>query len=202
MKGRLLIVLALVIQALFASGDALTSDYADDAIIVRFKAGAVTMPGGKGKAPPGDISFSPQALGDSMVALAADTLEDVGSLWNDVDLKSGLLSFKDIYRVTFPDTIEIDEALARIGGFPGVREAENIYKVEYFWTPNDPLFSDYQWQLENTGQVHYGLPDADMDLSAAWDSVRGGDFPVYVLDTGIADHDDLTHVDCVACVGC
>ena len=58
------------------------------------------------------------------------------------------------------------------------------------WTPNDPYFSD-QWHLENTGQDN-GVSGEDVNITGAWNSVRGTGVVIGVVDDGLEwDHDDL-----------
>lgn len=71
--------------------------------------------------------------------------------------------------------------------------------------PNDPLFSPYQWNLDNTGQtICYGsgstslicysnlTADADIDAPEAWDITTGARVRIAVLSTGVElDHPDL-----------
>ena len=58
------------------------------------------------------------------------------------------------------------------------------------WTPNDPYFSD-QWHLENTGQDN-GVFGEDVNITGAWNSVRGTGVVIGVVDDGLEwDHDDL-----------
>ncbi|RME48944.1 MAG: hypothetical protein D6791_02035 [Chloroflexi bacterium] len=71
--------------------------------------------------------------------------------------------------------------------------------------PNDPLFSPYQWNLNNTGQsICYGsgsttlvcysnlTADADIDAPEAWDVTTGAMVRIAVLSTGVElDHPDL-----------
>ena len=60
------------------------------------------------------------------------------------------------------------------------------------WTPNDPKFSD-QWHLENTGQTSGGLAGEDANLTGAWQSYRGTDVMIGIVDDGLDhEHPDLT----------
>jgi len=73
---------------------------------------------------------------------------------------------------------------------PAVDWAEPNYLRYPSKTPNDPLFSQ-QWHLLNRGQQG-GLPGADIQAAAAWDSTTGDRrVVVAVVDTGI----DYAHPD-------
>lgn len=58
-------------------------------------------------------------------------------------------------------------------------------------TPDDPLYANWQWNLNNTGQSG-GTPDADIDAPEAWDITTGShEIIIAVLDSGV----DLEHPD-------
>ena len=70
--------------------------------------------------------------------------------------------------------------------YPLVKK-ENIPR----WTPNDPYFSN-QWHLENTGQDN-GVSGEDVNITGAWDSVRGTGVVIGVVDDGLElGHPDLS----------
>ena len=59
------------------------------------------------------------------------------------------------------------------------------------WTPNDTYFSQ-QWHLENTGQDN-GVSGEDVNITGAWNSVRGTGVVIGVVDDGLEwDHEDLS----------
>ena len=59
------------------------------------------------------------------------------------------------------------------------------------WTPNDTYFSN-QWHLENTGQDN-GVAGEDVNITGAWNSVRGTGIVIGVVDDGLEwDHEDLS----------
>ena len=59
------------------------------------------------------------------------------------------------------------------------------------WTPNDTYFSE-QWHLENTGQDN-GVSGEDVNITGAWNSVRGTGVVIGVVDDGLEwDHEDLS----------
>jgi len=59
-------------------------------------------------------------------------------------------------------------------------------------TPNDPLFPS-QWHLHNTGtQVPYSVAGEDINVTTAWDTVRGLGVNIAIVDEGVdLDHPDL-----------
>lgn len=60
------------------------------------------------------------------------------------------------------------------------------------FVPNDPLYSTYQWHLNNVG---FGAPfinGNDANITSAWDQVTGAGVNILIVDEGIAlDHEDL-----------
>jgi len=64
------------------------------------------------------------------------------------------------------------------------------------WTPNDPYFEPYQWNLKNTGQSiqgQEGVEGWDCNASAAWEIEKGDtNVVVAVKDSGVDfEHEDL-----------
>ncbi|GIQ96453.1 MAG: hypothetical protein CM15mP1_3490 [Methanobacteriota archaeon] len=73
-----------------------------------------------------------------------------------------------------------------------IEVAYPLVEVQHYprWTPNDPYFSD-QWHLENTGQDN-GVSGEDVNITGAWNNVRGTGVVIGVVDDGLEwDHDDL-----------
>ena len=87
-----------------------------------------------------------------------------------------------IYRVRFPDAVDVRRAARLFGGDPSVAYAEPIVAHYLEETPNDPDFSR-QWFLEN------------IEAEAAWDVHKGEDgaeIVVGISDSGVAwRHEDL-----------
>ncbi len=124
--------------------------------------------------------------------------------------KSGLSSLLDnIYLVSFPDTTDVRQVIARLQTNAAIRIAEPDYKVELYSWPTDSLF-DQQWYLHNTGQgfyaiernigpdndvlyIRHGLPGEDVNLAPIYDNPPADSVPVLVgiIDTGI----DYLHPD-------
>lgn len=113
---------------------------------------------------------------------------------------SGPLS--NLFKLIFPDDIDIFEIIKYYSQLPIVEYVEPNYIYHYCLEPNDPLFS-LQWSLKNIGQEYPwdgrfnpppGTPDSDIDASEAWDINTGGsDIVVAVIDTGV----DYNHPDLV-----
>ena len=73
-----------------------------------------------------------------------------------------------------------------------IEVAYPLVEVQHYprWTPNDPYFSN-QWHLENTGQDN-GVSGEDVNITGAWNNVRGTGVVIGVVDDGLEwDHDDL-----------
>jgi len=73
----------------------------------------------------------------------------------------------------------VEQALARIRGEAGVEYVEPNYLAYAQFTPNDPLYSPFQWHLDNP--VNGGI-----NVESAWDISTGAGVTVAVVDTGVA----------------
>ncbi|MBI3941933.1 MAG: S8 family serine peptidase [Chloroflexi bacterium] len=132
---------------------------------------------------------------------------DVKKLINEQGLSiSSEMLLSNTYRVKVPEGQETAIA-AQLGKQQNVLYAEPDYlilgKAEGKFIslkpdnltglsglPNDPLFTRYQWNLQNTGQTG-GQSGADIRASEAWDVTTGNDFILAVISTGV----DLGHRD-------
>lgn len=107
--------------------------------------------------------------------------------------------------VKLPERVDVDVAIAELSADPNVAYAEpNLLRYPMETVPNDPSFTE-QWGLQNTGQSHgisnsttqtaAGTPDADMDVTEAWDVTQGDeDTVIAILDSGV----DTSHPDLAA----
>ncbi len=91
--------------------------------------------------------------------------------------------------------IATEDALAILRALPMVEFAEPDWIVRPLVTPNDTYYS-LQYGLHNTGQSIRGIngiPDADIDAPAAWDTLTGdASFVIAVIDSGVQwSHPDL-----------
>ncbi|MFL5398221.1 MAG: S8 family peptidase [Myxococcales bacterium] len=70
------------------------------------------------------------------------------------------------------------ETLAALRARPDVHFAEPVVRIRALWEPDDPGFGK-QWHLKAAG------------APSAWDATRGGGVTVAIIDTGVAQVDDL-----------
>lgn len=104
--------------------------------------------------------------------------------------KLGLLR---IYKITFKQDVNIEEALKAYSSNPDIEYAEPDYLHELHYLPNDPYFYTKQWNLHNDS-IYNGSHYADIDAPEAWDVTRGDNkITIAIVDTGIqTDHPDLS----------
>ena len=104
--------------------------------------------------------------------------------------KLGLLR---IYKITFKQDVNIEEALKAYNSNPDIEYAEPDYLHELHYLPNDPYFYTKQWNLHNDS-IYNGSHYADIDAPEAWDITRGNNkITIAIVDTGIqTDHPDLS----------
>ncbi|MGD8922569.1 MAG: S8 family serine peptidase [Candidatus Zixiibacteriota bacterium] len=96
-------------------------------------------------------------------------------------VNSGLRDLSRFYELQFPDTVAVEEVVAKLLDDPAVRHAEAVYAYPvYDITPNDPDIT-YQWY------------DDKMLLPAAWELETGSDsIKLGMIDTGVNyKHGDL-----------
>jgi len=82
--------------------------------------------------------------------------------------------------ISLPAGASVEAALATYNNNPSVEYAEPNYMAYADTVPNDPLYSPYQWNLDNaTG--------SGINAEQAWDITTGShDVIVAVIDTGVA----------------
>jgi subtilisin family serine protease len=93
-------------------------------------------------------------------------------------------------------SLPLDRAMALLRANPLVEYVEPDYIVQHDVgsLPNDERFPEL-WGLDNTGQVSWGTPDADIDGPEAWSLETGNTgVVVAVIDSGV----DYTHPDIAA----
>ncbi|MFH1827022.1 MAG: S8 family serine peptidase [bacterium] len=78
-----------------------------------------------------------------------------------------------------------EKVIAALSQNPNVEFAELDYFAEALTIPNDPYFAN-QWGLEN-------INDADIDAPTAWETTKGNETIVAILDSGVSkNHPDLS----------
>lgn len=98
----------------------------------------------------------------------------------------------DTYIYNLPSSVSRLEVGKQLQHTPGIVYAYPLVKVQQQprFIPNDPLFP-LQWHLQNTGQTG-GLPGADANVTAAWDTATGNGVVIGIVDDGLQHtHPDL-----------
>jgi len=97
------------------------------------------------------------------------------------------------YKVTVIDSSKTLSVAERLKQTPGVKFSQAQFARQQYprATPDDTLFP-LQWHLLNTGQ-NSGLPGLDLNVSTVWDSIRGRNQTIAIIDDGLqGTHEDLT----------
>ena len=105
------------------------------------------------------------------------------------------------FRVVKVPRGKVEEKVKEYKGKANVVYAEPNYILYAFDAPADPLYADWQWALNNTGQDLEGringTPGADINWEQAWTEFKTTTFSptiIAILDSGIdASHPDLTN---------
>jgi subtilisin family serine protease len=167
----------------------------------------------------------PEVRGQLLVKLRNTAGQDVAQNWLDKSPYPVVSSLEalDVYVLSVPSESQ-DDIMKDLSTDPAVEFVEPNRRVLHqdetddglipltkadtsllLAQPNDPLFSPYQWSLNNTGQtICYGsgstslvcysnlTADADIDAPEAWDITTGAMVRIAVLSTGVElDHPDL-----------
>ncbi len=148
------------------------------------------------------VSIKPQFMvegtmsRDASLGFAALNAATGAQVAESLTMSSGV----EVFRLTLPAGVVVEDAAATYGASRFVQHAE----PNYLWfpeeVPNDPWF-DWQWGYHNTGSLFHpsgafnelGLPGADIDAVRAWDvRTDASDVLVAVIDSGImVTHPDL-----------
>jgi subtilisin family serine protease len=98
---------------------------------------------------------------------------------------------ENIYLITVTENSDIVSIVKDYASCSDVIYAEPNYYGEAPLIPNDEYFI-WQWNLQNTGELFGGTPDADIDATDAWNITQGDPGIIIAsVDTGI----DYTHPD-------
>lgn len=119
--------------------------------------------------------------------------------------------FRNVYIFETAPGIDIEAFKNEFKTIPGIIYAEPDYTVEFYDTPDDPLYQ-FQWNLENNGQEHYhvlsnwgtsndeliltaGIPGADIGAGQVYGTIPDQTTVVVaIIDTGV----DMVHPDLAA----
>ena len=128
---------------------------------------------------------------EGQAGLRDAAVEEVNGRERDLDVRA----VPNLELVKLPAGASVPAAVAELEALPGVKSVSpNFIAREEETIPNEPRFGSL-WAARNVGQVVGGLtgvPDADIDLSEAWDVTRGSPGVVIAVMDGGIDH---THPD-------
>lgn len=175
-----------------------------DALVVRFRSGAVTSPGPAEPTAISQLKFAPSTLEPTLAAAGVTTLEPIFPWFKHSDVRSTNLigepieldDLADYYWAHTADGTELGGAARTIASADGVMYAGLDYggSPSTLVAPNDPLYGK-QWTMRDTSQVLCGLSASygiDAQAYLAWGNTKGDpDVRVAIIDTGI----DTTHVE-------
>ncbi len=138
----------------------------------------------------------PYVAGEMLVKFRIREAPDQGETSRCVLPLSNIQTFEKsgISRVSVPDDMTVDQAVALYNARPDVIYAEPNYRYRLHALPDDPQMHQL-WGLVNRGQTIQGVAgtmDADLDAEQAWDLETGSrDVVVAVVDSGV----DIKHPD-------
>ena len=103
--------------------------------------------------------------------------------------------FRHVAGLRLVEVPDVGAAIAAYQADPGVMYTEPDWPIEFLDVPNDSSFG-LLWGMHNIGQTIFGVPGvpgADINAVAAWDSWTGDpSFKIAVIDSGTKyDHVDL-----------
>ncbi|MCB2155419.1 S8 family serine peptidase [bacterium] len=125
---------------------------------------------------------------------STDLLEKGLARIGGVIFEKSSADYADIYHARLDNPLRNSplDVSVEISSWPGVEWAEPnfIREMEFYYTPNDPLFSQQQY-LHNTG-ANGAVSDADIDAPEAWDTTTGSSsIVIAIIDDGV----DESHTD-------
>lgn len=119
-------------------------------VVVRFAVGEVQLPAALGIATVEDVGFQSDDLQDSVEAWLVETFELLAPAWSPPPAGRGMVDFSQVFRITVPDTTNVDSLTVRMRSHPRILNAS----PSRLWSTlsiDDPDYPS-QWHLENTSQ--------------------------------------------------
>ena len=131
-------------------------------------------------------------LTDEVVIEASASGAAAASQTQGVHSVRALNGVPGFYKATVTDSSKTLPVAERLKQTPGVKSSQAQFAIQMYprATPDDLLFP-LQWHLLNTGQ-NGGLPGVDVNVSSVWDSIRGRNQTIAIIDDGLqGTHEDL-----------
>jgi len=130
-------------------------------------------------------SFLQRIDADSIIRIISDApIGDTLLISESGDDTLHMLDVSQVYRITFPESLNVLEVAESLQAFRNTIFAEPNYTFHTQKSPNDGGFS-YQWALEQTN-------DCDIDATTVWDYQIGSNkIRIGIVDLGV----DYRHQD-------
>lgn len=164
-------------------------------LVVEFEEGVVSLPPGQTTGPVNESTIRSvdvlEACGDIKATEITKTFANAQEGVTQVvsPITGSMVQIQDLsqyFVLSFPEGPPVQEAIDRFAQLSEVKSVEPDYVAILDTLPNDPLFSA-QWHLKNNVN-----PKFDIKAPLAWNTARGTDIKIAIIDMGVRDdHEDL-----------